>query len=610
MRNINIDILTSDYPIGGQITGRTLKIITIIAFSFIFLICYIAHLSPVAGYELSIYDSTPLFVWVLLILSGTIGTIIIADRVISAKRTDDFWIVGLIVLLLCRFTALSIPRIRGYIAWRGDELTHIGYVKDILNTGIIPTDNSYPITHVILSEMASILNVSVGFAVSILIPVISIIFVISIYLLATLLLPEEKSQILCVAVIGLVIFNDYEVYLRPNGLSFLLIPFTIFLFLHNSTPYRVILIIYLLIYPFFHPLSSVALIMAFIVIGVSQLIIKFNNNIGVDLSDNIRVLEPTLILICIFLPWILSFQSYEPNLRLLYASITNGYSSDVLGSMGRRLDTISIEGFELVVLFLKLYGISVLFIFLSLFAGFFIIKLLIDKSQDFSRVSFLFSIFLIFLISGILYLVYLTGFSGLASIGGERFQRFLLLFTPVLVGYSLYELYKKFSHVRLTTVLILCLLVFTPVVSLYTLYDSPNVIRPGAGVTQMDISGFQWGIDHKSEDLGVVQIMSPVYRFSDYILGKTESDGRNDYSKYVPSVPNHFNYDNSCRIGDVYVDDKYAFLTQFDRIIYDTVWSPVGRFRAVDFYMLNADPSVDKIYSNGETEAHLIHSTR
>jgi hypothetical protein len=54
--------------------------------------------------------------------------------------------------------------------------------------------------------------------------------------------------------------------------------------------------------------------------------------------------------------------------------------------------------------------------------------------------------------------------------------------------------------------------------------------------------------------------------------------------------------------------DRYLVLTEYDEIIYQTVWKTVGRFNYNDFVRLKKDESVSLLYSNGECDVYFINS--
>lgn len=589
-----------------------LKILAIACFILIFLSSFIAFLHPARGYELSIYESTPTFVWIFLIFSITGGVTIIVHQVYTREyKNSNFWLFGFLILILSRMTLLYIPFIRGYYTWRGDNISHIGAVKDVLLTGHFPTDNVYPVTHIFLAELISISGAPIELIVNHSTALISVFYVVSIYLLATAVLHERGQQLLAFVAIAVVFFNDYDVFLRPNGWSFLMFPLVLFLYFKHSINYQILFVIFLILYPFFHPLSSLVLVACFIAIGLSQTTLGYIYKIKHKKRELFPIV-PVLIVLCILLPWILSFQGFALNIRQLFEALTTGHSPDVIASMGSTLDKINVHGFEFIKLFIKGYGDDFIFIMFSLIAGIIIVKGILSKRfKNSEDIMNLVSLLVIFLIAGFLYAAYLFGtIPGLHTIGGSRFQRFFVLFTPVLTGFAIYEISKKVHPTRLICVGIVCIIVLASAISIGSLYRSPYVLRPGAGVTQMEMHGFEWFVDYKSRDIGCTCIMSPPYRFADAILGDSEEDKRSDIPHYAPAIPDHFNYTVHNSLGESYEKDRYAAITQMDKVIYDTVWKVVGRFNESDFCRLEEDPTVDKLYDNRETEVFYIHTIK
>jgi hypothetical protein len=589
-----------------------LQNIAIICFILIALSNIIAFLHPAKGYELSIYESTPTFVWIFLIFSIIGGVTIIVHQVYTkAYKNSNFWLFGFLILILSRVSLLYIPSIRGFYTWRGDNLSHIGYVKDVLLTGHFPTDSFYPVTHILLAELISISGAPIELIVNLSTALFSVLYVVSIYLVATTVLPERGQQLLVFALIGGVFFNDFEVFLRPNGWSFLMLPLVLFLYFKHSINYQILFVIFLILYPFFHPFSSIVLVALFIAIGLSQTTLGYIYKIKHKKRELFPIV-PILIVLCILIPWTLSFQFLGNILRRLFEALTTGYSPDVIASMGSTLDKIQVHGFEFIKLFIKLYGDDFIFIMFSLIAGIIIVKGILSKRfENSDDIKNLVSLLVIFLIAGFLYSAYLFGtIPGLYAIGGGRFQRFLVLFTPVLAGFAIYEISKKVHSTRLIIIGIVCIIVLASAISIGSLYRSPYVLRPSMAVTQMDMHGFEWFVDYKNRDIGCTCIMSPPYRFADAILGTTEEDKRTDIERWAPAIPDHFNYAVHDKLGKSYKKDRYAAITQMDKTIYDTVWKVVGRFNESDFCRLEEDPTVDQLYDNRETEVFYIHAIK
>jgi formate/nitrite transporter FocA (FNT family) len=132
---------------------------------FLFLLLSVALIitwnTPATGYESSIYRSTPLILWVSLIASVIVG---IALVVVSIAKNEldrsSLWKIGFLLVFLCYTICLALFIIRGYYMWcmTGDPASHIGWIKETINTGHIAGGVIYPVIHIYLSLRSSFLT--------------------------------------------------------------------------------------------------------------------------------------------------------------------------------------------------------------------------------------------------------------------------------------------------------------------------------------------------------------------------------------------------------------------------------------------------------------------
>lgn len=610
---------------------------------------FIAYINPSTGYELSIYESTPLITWIFLVLSvfGAISAII---SQLYLNQRNNYCFLGIFILLFNRFSFLSIPFIRGYYSWRGDNISHIGHIISILQLGSIPSDNFYPITHILLLTIYSITGISKEIVINYSTALFSVFYVISIYLLATAILSYRKAHILATSSISVVFLSfNPNIYLFPNGWSILYFPFAIYLYFKsreksNSFKYSIPFIIILVLYPFFHPLSSLYFILTLAVISLTNFIYRFildkKNNYNIikstkefefkrpPFSDFSKYLKNSVdktysiilsykyrssltamsIELTIFLLWVLSFQVFHLNIKLFYNSLLFGSNTDVIESMQGTLDKISITGIDFIELLIKVDGAKIIFISLFVIS----LAILIKNKQELHKNQKLIILSMITVFSIFLYAAYLFGIvPGLHAIGAQRILFYLDLFTPISAGFVFSHLLNQKIEIKKVNIIpILCILTIfvASTLSMSSVFPSPNVIRPTPSITQMDIKGTEWFINYHDPEILTTYIMSPIYRFMDGVVGvKEEKDFIGSiYSHTV--VPDHFNYTIYNKLGESYLNDRYMMITMFDTIIYDTVWSVVGRFNNNDFEQLLNDSSVEKLYSNGESVIFYIHT--
>lgn len=580
-------------------------------FSFIFLVLcnIIAYWSPSEGYELSIYKSTPILYWFFLMLSITGGALLIIFHIYNKKSQDDsFYLLGFLILTVSRISLLVLPYIRGYYGWRGDSISHLGYVSDVFFTGFISSENPYPITHVLISIVSLLSDISIQNVANFSSSLISVFYVVSLYLLSYEIFDRGEQKLLVFSLIGCVLFNDYDIFLRPNAWSFLVFPLVLYFYFKNGYEFKILLVLFLILYPFFHPLSALMVIISFTVIGISQVMIL---NLSSFRSSFKSYFPFTLIAIitCVLCMWVLSFKIFYLNISSLFESIITGHGSIGIEGMSSRLDTINLHGIDLLKLVFKMEGDDIIFIMFSFVAILFTFKeLFLHKYINSKYTINLFSLEVLFLVTGFFYLSYLFGIiPGLNNIGGERFKRFLVLFTPILSAFSIFEISKKLKSKKFAACFIIFIIILSSSISIFSLYRSPYILQPANSITTMDMKGMEWYINYKNSSVGSVEIMSPPERFSDVLYGYSKSQTRYDLT-HSQKIPDHFNYTFYDYVGCSYSVDKYLAITQFDRIIYTTVWKVVGRYSDVDFSRIENDLTVYKLYTNKETTVYYINS--
>jgi hypothetical protein len=225
------------------------------------------------------------------------------------------------------------------------------------------------------------------------------------------------------------------------------------------------------------------------------------------------------------------------------------------------------------------------------------------KEKTFKNMEIFTAFLVITYLIGIMYLGYLLNiFSFLETVDPVRLQAFTVLFTPLAVAFIINHLLKNQhrSFARLCVALIL----IASLLSIISIFPSPYVMQPNREITAMDMTGMNWILDCRDQDTDFVYINSPPARYADAIMGKQLSTQTMKWR--YPVIPDHFGYDQHPSLGYSYTENQYAALTKMDRVMYSTVWESVGRFDDSDFYLLNADRSVNRIYDNGETEVYYI----
>ena len=590
------------------------KSIAVLCFLCLTVSLLVAHGSPATGYELSFYDATPSLFWFFLFF-GILGgiSILLFQIVTKGYRHSNLWITGFVIILYGRASLLLAPYVRGYVSWQGDNITHLGLVKDVLVEGHITTTNFYPITHILLSETIVITDIEARLLLNISTAFISILFVLLTYLLSTTLFRDRGRQLLATLVAGGVfVGGSYNVFLMPNGWSILILPLVYYTYFNRDIlPFKILFVIMLIVYPFFHPLSALLVILSLIILELLKWFYvkkEGSSSIG-DWAPTKYSFEPILISLVCLLPWTLSFRTFKNNLNLIWQQITTGIGPDTIGNMGEKLSKVQIQGFDFIVLAVKMYG-AIAILAISSLIGFILIARGLKTRGNGLNKSNIMQLYVIFIAFCTLYVLYILGFPGSGAIAGGRIINYFVILMPCLSAYALYRLLNNKSIRRAIPIVACSILILTlAILSINILYPSPYEVQPNPQITQADIIGMSWFIYEKDVSIDSSYIMSPPFRFADAILGKAASNERIDLGKYwVEQIPDHFGRANNGTVGGIIHDnqirDGYFTITEFDRTIYSTVWENVGRFNDDDFDSLMWDSSVGRLYTNRGVETY------
>jgi hypothetical protein len=585
---------------------KTIKSLLSVGFIFIAISGILLLYSPITGYEISIYDSTPTIVWILLFFATICGIGLVFSFVWSDERIPStYWLLSVVLIIIARLELLYIPYLRGYITLRGDNISHIGYVLDILKNSYIG-DNSYPVTHILCSEISLITSMPPISFINYMTALFSVFFVFSIYLLLKTTSVKQKTQFLAFVVAGGILFDQYNIYVMPNGWSLFFLLFILYVALQSMRckVYSVIFVLLLVFSVFFHPLTYLMTIGILMLCTISHYVLR-NSRFLIDVFDAsyIRSFIIPIILSVILFTWhILSYQKFVPNFRLLWRSITSEGSGGVpIAQMGDTLTRINFDLLDFLELFIKMNGDELVYLLFLISALYLLVRRhIINRSKICINEAIFIAIPFLF---GAVFVAYLLNLvPGLDSIGSARLLSFTMILTPLSAAFVLnnYVLSKN----KIMAIACVILILTASLLSFLSLYPSPYVHRANPGVTNMDMSGMEWTVNTKGGDYQYVTILSPITRFADAILGIQAT--KIEFGKKNPTVIDHFGYNNNTYLGQYYDETTYFSATQMDQIIYDTVYSFVGRFNQCDFVRLNQDVTVDRLYHNGESFVYAI----
>jgi len=623
---------------------RYKKLVILISVLLITSLLFILANTPLAGgYEISIYRVFPWYFWGLVTFSYLWGIFIILDEIFRKRKLEWYFLsVPILTMLFTLSILLLMPVIRGYAAFgRGDTLTHIGLIKDILYRGNFG-GLWYPIAHIsgaIFSEVSGINPKTVTM-------IYPFIFFLS-YILGIFYFVEEffdKRIALIPSIICLIPLHRYYTF-KPHTLVIFMLPFALYLFVKSMRDKRFFYLSFFFLIPFiiFHPLRSLIFIGTLSFLILFFIIIKMKDmNLIYDIKKGLAF---TLHSLFIFIIWYGIYHG-EPIRRMIRGYLGDVYTpgadryANIMAEYSTPLDYIfrqvtfdygilailSLLSLSLITIYIKIYLNNKL-PFLKKYMPLKIIEyiprkkikyLSVEKINDkhllkygWKNILFM-SLFVLFAI--LLLVFFLGGVPG----GYGRHLFYAIVFSTFLVGFLFFitktDFRSIFENKKIDKNKILCsFLIFLIILSIMSFYPSPTRITQNVQVTQMELSGMGWTFDNMNNTLLIEELIgTSQHRFSHVIFRRhIRSEFDHTRHKQGEVVAPYFGYRDNDTLGIQYETDKYLVISELNRIRYQELypgWEEARLLTEEDFEKLEEDRTVNKIYSNGEFDSYYIVS--
>ena len=594
------------------------KLLSILTFIIVCLLTIIILITPSATtYELSIYNAYPSSFWFLVISSLFLGIIILIRSYLNKNERNN-WIFGFLGILITNFILLSLPLIRNYFIFgRGDVLSHIGYMKNILISGYIGSD-MYPILHILGVDTFLISNIGLN-RVTMIFPVLfSVFYIISFYMLFKQLFEDEKDVILGMVISSLLLLSTFQTLFAPYTEALLLIPFFLYCYFNsrksnNKFAFAIITVTLAFLMTFLHPLISVTLILSLLIIEVSNSVYsKFYSKTKFNIRSPYTLIA---IITIIFFMW----QSYA---YLLIQNLKNVFNWLIGESGETQLQTYSSvisygkpNIIDLLVTIFNTYGQWIIITLISLIMILYLIKNRnkLNFVNIFSSLGFLFFVFW----SAItISFVYMFGFGRTYALAIIMATFLVFAFIKLILSNKNKIINKKGVKSIILCLILLPLLFF----STFNLYSSPIIKTPNEQVTADEYYGMQTFFEKRNTNFYIYELGLSQKRFNDAIYGTYDKNQvienqlhvNRKNLRYVNTTPiDHFGYDNYTSIMDYYNRTSYLLINDLGKETYPEIYSQYvdkWRFTPNDFSKLNMDQGVSLICDNGNLKIYLIRS--
>lgn len=587
-------------------TGTDDRWLAAAGFALVLVLTVILALTPRAnGYEISIYDAYPWYVWVLAGLALLVGNAVVVRS--AAAETTDWWY-GLLLVLTVVGLVVFLPYFRGYVMFgRADVLSHVGFIRDIQQTGQVGQENIYPSFHLLVLSLAYATGVEAPTMLMAIAGVGSLFSTVAFVALVSAVFDRQRALLSVPFATVLVAVQSV-----PYVFSILLVPFVLLLFVmerrSGALHVRAALAVALFSLVIYHPLTALFLVLIFGVYGAARLLHERAVLPGADrVTGPVGTMPLSQLVVAVFAVWYLDFAKIVERFGIAIGNLAapgggsaaQSYSSTVAQYTPALGDIVRIAALRYgqSAILLTLGGLSAL--------AFVVAALFYRERSTVVHTAFVGSLGLFTALSALFFVVDLL-------VGFGRPLVYAELFGALLAGSVFYLLAQRLASRSVAHAMLYVTVAVLLATSLLGLYASPLTVGQNQQVTQSELSGTEWYLEHRDPQDDLTEFGIDTYRYRDAIYGRYTYDDDKVVTSDTDRIPRHFGYASNDTLGASYEGDKYMVLTQTGRVFYERLYpgyTEFWKYEEADFERLPRDRTVSAVYDNGEYDVYRVNAT-
>jgi len=553
------------------------------------------------GYYITIYNQVPSRFWYTLIFVYFLGVLLVLRN-----KNRDLKRIGVFILLINYLLFLIIFYQLGYyISDRQDDLTYLGEIKSIINTGHIGSANIYPALHNFYAIISMISNVQPNVLALLLPSFFSLIFVIGIFIFSRIFIKNINARYLLVPVSLIYYFGRFHFSIAPHYSFYTIMPIVLFIlhkYLENEEKNRLaltwVLLIFSVVAPFSHPFIFILFLWLLIFFALKML-----------LKKDVRSLRSiSLILLSMISLGLVSLVS-NSYLRKLFVAHYITFTKGTTQTLAERGSTSLLSAIHTLSLldFLKFISLEYGRYFIPMF--FILLAIIIIVKERRMKAFFMSEykkLFFLLLILGLLDAFFIFNPFLVHVIERMTSLNYFIYAQIPLFVLSLYFIFLKERTVK-SVVIATGILVLILSLSLYGACASPSTFKVNKAITYNEVIGMRWIFDKKGAApiAGSILNSQNAYRFRDLFFGPWGNYNPENIITYN-IIPDHFRYEES---KEFRYDHFYVTIMGYDEIAHLKVIKKIRepKFNSSDFEMFRNNPNVIKIYSSLNIEVYDIN---
>ena len=571
-----------------------------------------AYASPATRFEVSIYEGTPLPVWVLLGVALTISLLV--SFYASGTRLG---VAGLMLGGGSVGLVAALPLVRSYyFYWAGDGLTHLGWATDVANGVLNPFGLFYPALHTLTVFFAGLAGTKTPRAMLFVVFAVTLSFLVFVPLCVRAITGRtEAAYVGAFVAFCLLPLNHIAThYMEPHPITqailfspvllYLLVQYVLCersIFEAPVTRIGVLLALGAVALVLYHPQQAANALILFITIAGIQVGSRLLR-CGGEIRAHRLLYGQTIWLGCVFIGWAAGRETFFGAVNGVARELA-GYllagSTDAASVVSQRGNSLGQIGASTAELFVKLLLVP------SVFAGLTTLVMLtslLGRSEttepETTAILRYFSVALVVLVP-----YSLVFFVGSVSKLFFRNLGFVMVFVTILGAISVHRLAdlltERFSSAvgyPATTLFLGAALVLSTVV----VFPSPYVYMGSGHVTDDRLNGYETLFAHQAPDTKIYGVRGGPWRYRHATAGVTGVET----SRYKNRV---MWGENLTRARTLANDDRYFVLTQPDAFLETNVYKGL-RYSNAQLRSLQHQPGVYVVQTNGEVIVYRIEA--
>ena len=585
---------------------RGLRVLLTVGFLALAAAVFVAHRSPAAAFELSIYTETPIEFWVGAGVAA-LAAIVVATTGSGFVRRLAAFLVGLAAL-----TVASLPLIRGYYFYGGgDSLSHLGWTRMLADGRLDPISFLYPGIHSLSLFVARLTGLSIRTSIVVVVlPVFTGLFLLFTALLVRALVDDPGRGVLFGALSAVLFLpiNNISVHAKAHPASQAILfsvfcYYVLFRYLGSDrsdrlrpTPIGALLALTTLGILVIHPQQALNFV---VILGVVASIQFLGRRLGLDhaVATQRRTYGQALFGVLVFGLWVPDSERFT---GALFGTLNSLFASGATAeTVTQRAGSLAIVGTSLEEMFLKLFLVSAVYCALAA-------VLMVAAGTDRLENTPSRKAMVAYLTAGFVPVVGVFLLTFFASVGDMyfRYLGFLMVIVTVLGAVALANVTGRVRSrfgARSATALVLVLFLVVVPIAAATIHPSPYMYQGSGHVNERTMDGYTTTFQLRDPSVEFAGVRGGPRRMVDAYYG-TNTETALSFPGYESSVPFAVFGNN---VTEYYDTRRYIPVTAADRVreveLYDGF-----RYSAAGFASLETTPQIHRVQSNDGYQLYLV----